>query len=581
MYLLSKVLRMRISLISEQTTILHFSRLVPRAFPFFLGFHCQQLSTNFLKTFFKNMEVKIHIESECPVNITDLKISLENVKCIGDLKMKLQPLLSVAACDMSVFYTRQTSNKALENTVEISNLYVQEQDTFVVKFESTCEMHFLSGFINRMKAFVTNICDVFSQGEKISMDNADWENDEKLREYDEFYLSVILDLQYCSSSTFVPWTHKPTNANRHYFAQEDGLKLLGRIYRFASRSHFESVGVTDEGRPDYFNEKQEELEIFCLYTLWNFSEMKADRQLVLKVIGLEPFLYSLLKDESSVKDLEKKSRLNQINDSSVGCLVQYVELPNIQLIIAEKKEVLSKLFQITMKGSNAYQKEVAANTLFCCSSHPRAAEKIIENKCYEMVLKTVEATEDRNALANLSSAVAYFLCLYLANILTLPDKNIITQEETERINHVLETFLQICRPVTISSFQETHNYVWITLIPFLQLALSGPRKSCQTSINVDAQSIKDSHKSPYKFSPAEKIGLFCLCHLVTTEENRKLFRKEQIVDYLICAQWFAKQCPDVNDLIPKLEDFHQREPPRLESIAKAYLSKCFGHNIMY
>jgi hypothetical protein len=51
-----------------------------------------------------NMEVKIHIESECPVpyQTSDLKINLNNVECIGDLKKKLQPLLSVAACDMSV-----------------------------------------------------------------------------------------------------------------------------------------------------------------------------------------------------------------------------------------------------------------------------------------------------------------------------------------------------------------------------------------------------------------------------------------------------------------------------------------------
>lgn len=190
------------------------------------------------------MEVKIHIESECPLpkQITDLKISLENVVCIGDLKRKLKPLLSVAACDMSVFYTRQTSNQGLENTVQISNLYVQEHDTFVVRFESVCNMHFLSQFIHDMKAFVKNVCDVFSQGERIFMENTDWEDDGKMEALDNSYESVIVNLNHCTSCLFVPWTHKPTNANRHYFAEEGGLKLLAKIYKFASRSHYETVG---------------------------------------------------------------------------------------------------------------------------------------------------------------------------------------------------------------------------------------------------------------------------------------------------------------------------------------------------
>ena len=94
------------------------------------------------------------------------------------------------------------------------------------------------------------------------------------------------------------------------------------------------------------------------------------------------------------------------------------------------------------------------------------------------------------------------------------------------------------------------------------------------------EGIFSNHKSPYTFSSAEKIGLFCLCHLVTTPENRELFRKEKLDDYLTCVLWFAKRCPEIVELTPKLDGFEQLEPPRLESIAKAYLSKCFGHKIM-
>jgi hypothetical protein len=104
-----------------------------------------------------NMEVKIHIESECPVpyQTSDLKINLNNVECIGDLKKKLQPLLSVAACDMSVYHKldHKTSQK-LENKEKISNLYVREGDTFIVKFISMCNLHFVSEFLDDMRRFV-------------------------------------------------------------------------------------------------------------------------------------------------------------------------------------------------------------------------------------------------------------------------------------------------------------------------------------------------------------------------------------------------------------------------------------------
>ena len=65
----------------------------------------------------------------------------------------------------------------------------------------------------------------------------------------------------------------------------------------------------------HFNGQQEEMEVFCLLCLWNFSETKEDRQLVLRKIGLEPFLYSLLKDIPDVHDC-----FLRVNEVSVGCV---------------------------------------------------------------------------------------------------------------------------------------------------------------------------------------------------------------------------------------------------------------------
>ena len=140
------------------------------------------------------------------------------------------------------------------------------------------------------------------------------------------------------------------------------------------------------------------------------------------------------------------------------------------------------------------------------------------------------------------------------------------------------------------------------MVPFLQLALAGPSKPLGTgneerqprpqvpvesrsetsSGNEDGSASNNRGIRPYAFSPAEKSGLFCLCHLVNAPENRALLRKEKLEDYLICVCWFAKRCPEVVDaeLLPNLSGFERLEPPRLESIAKAYLAKCFGEKIM-
>ena len=61
-----------------------------------------------------------------------------------------------------------------------------------------------------------------------------------------------------------------------------------------------------------FNDKQAELEIICLFCCWDFSETEEDRSLVLRKIGLEPFIHSLLKLD-----------VTRANEASLGCLVQY------------------------------------------------------------------------------------------------------------------------------------------------------------------------------------------------------------------------------------------------------------------
>lgn len=65
------------------------------------------------------------------------------------------------------------------------------------------------------------------------------------------------------------------------------------------------------------NDNGDKLEILCLFCLWNFMEMERDRSIVLKRIGLKPFINSLLRVAS---DTDQEYLVFHINEAAVGCL---------------------------------------------------------------------------------------------------------------------------------------------------------------------------------------------------------------------------------------------------------------------
>jgi hypothetical protein len=73
----------------------------------------------------------------------------------------------------------------------------------------------------------------------------------------------------------------------------------------------------------YFNREQNDLEMKSLACLWNFSEIKEDRQMVLRTIGLEPFIHSLLKVSPPDTDDDIGEHVCiRVNQTSMGCLSQ-------------------------------------------------------------------------------------------------------------------------------------------------------------------------------------------------------------------------------------------------------------------
>ena len=66
---------------------------------------------------------------------------------------------------------------------------------------------------------------------------------------------------------------------------------------------------------------------------------------------------------------------------------RYIEIPDIQQFVAEHYlEAVTKIVWLVSNGTSLNRKEHAAITLFCCSIHPKAALKLLENNVHQSVI---------------------------------------------------------------------------------------------------------------------------------------------------------------------------------------------------
>ena len=86
-------------------------------------------------------------------------------------------------------------------------------------------------------------------------------------------------------------------------------------------------------------------------------------------------------------------------------------MPDIQQFVAEHYiEAVTKLVWLSSNSTSSFRKEVAAKTLFCCSIHPKAALKLLENKVYQLVITNMKpllsiSDNNENLGSNLSTAM--------------------------------------------------------------------------------------------------------------------------------------------------------------------------------
>ena len=81
-----------------------------------------------------------------------------------------------------------------------------------------------------------------------------------------------------------------------------------------------SSGVEETEMLKSVTDNQKILEYSCLGAVWSYSELEEDRRIILKKIGLDMFVKSLIRSPWQADELDRE--VININECAVGCLSQ-------------------------------------------------------------------------------------------------------------------------------------------------------------------------------------------------------------------------------------------------------------------
>lgn len=131
---------------------------------------------------------------------------------------------------------------------------------------------------------------------------------------------------------------------------------------------------------------------------------------------------------------------------------------------------------------------------------------------------------------------------------------------------MIETFLKEHTAQEVSSWEEKHNYVWVTMLPFVSLAFAGGAFA-----NGEAATVVAGPGA----QAVQQMGLFSIDHMSRLKENIALLSKEKLSPYLTCLSWYMKETEKqtIDGILQRLPPAH---PPLLSVMAKSVLARMWG-----
>lgn len=557
------------------------------------------------------MEVNVELKCSDTRETKHLKITVNDWegRCVKDLKKIFEEEIQVPCCDQKLSYQgRQFGN---DNLFPLVKLYLREGDTVSLECISQGKLKEMKEFLKDIKDFSDFITSK-NQTEILTFNELTKDDRSSRPNYDH----VTQALELLSFDFFIPWKNVKSVVHRHFFVQEGGFDAFMEVLKFANKRYTldgrlmakKYLGECKEGDLSVLenhlkrlNDKQMGLHADCLSFLWNFSETWHDRRLLIQEGGLPYVVKALLSNpDQYLVFSEEYWQVARINETAVGCLVQYAEFPDCQQVIAQSSKIVNKLifmleassqlsFPLDVTHSNIYTEyasQIAANTLFCCACSVQTPKILVENGMHKKMIDLMQQA-DINDLAT-----SYYCTLFLARIRSSALVQL-DSETAQSIDDLIVAFLEEYSPIDVSTWEEKHNYVWVTMIPFVSLAFSGKQYEREKSALVSKKSEKEGYSSkPHlagskcdimerkvdtkvgamvggnqshsgkhadstSYSPGswftgttscprmlgsletQQLGLFTLKHMLNSSENRQLLDEEHLLPYLQCLCWYV------------------------------------------
>lgn len=216
---------------------------------------------------------------------------------IAELKQRLENGFSVPKSCLTLCLP---DGQALLDSDQVAKLYLRDGDTLNVTYFATADVHPLRRAVERSIRPVLELLRANSalESAKEMQKNPD----------SKALLSMCQGqlLEIAAKGVF-PWNDFRSEANRRYLLQEGILDVILEIYAILL--------------PLPWNERGDilqSLEICCLTFLWNFSETKYVRQLVVDKGGFDMMMKSIL--HQTIEEVVSNYSMFDIFDVVTGCL---------------------------------------------------------------------------------------------------------------------------------------------------------------------------------------------------------------------------------------------------------------------
>lgn len=175
-------------------------------------------------------------------------------------------------------------------------------------------------------------------------------------------------------------------------------------------------------------------------------------------------------------------------------------------------------------------------------------------------------------------SLRYYCCLFLARILCC---TLVKLEPaiTQQIDGLLSSFMNEHSPKDVSNWEEKHNYVWVTLVPFVSIAFArGVKYDSLETKSVEDETRWENGRWPGT-PETQKMGIFCIKHMLFFKENCQILVNQNLVPYLTCLKWQLKGPlkTDLEDVMQNLPE--SKCPPSLSVIAKSQLAYKLGFEV--